>query len=95
MVDDPVADDVDYLAFLLHAPFQSDHGGRHHGAALRLEAVGPKYAVSDASLILDGDEQHTLRGTRLLTHQNDARDFDMAAVADAGEVSAAGDAAPS
>ena len=53
MVDDPVADDVDHFAFLLHPPFQPDHGSRHHGAALRLEAVGPKYAVGDAGLVLD------------------------------------------
>lgn len=46
MVDDPVADDVNHLAFLLHAPFQTDHGCRHYGAALRLEAVGPKYVLA-------------------------------------------------
>ena len=91
MVDDPVADDVDHLAFLLHTPFQPDHGGRHHGATLRLEAVGPKYAVGDAGLVLDRYEQHTLRGTGLLAHQDDARDFDMAAADVEGALSLLGE----
>ncbi len=56
--------------------------------------VGPQDAVGDAGLVLDRDEQHALGAARLLTDEDDAGDLDMAAVADGGEVGAAGHAAP-
>ena len=71
MVDDPVADDVDHLALLLHPPLQTDHRSRHHSAALGLEAVGPEDAVGDAGLVLDGDEEDALGAARLLADEDD------------------------
>lgn len=41
MVDDPVADDVDDLALLLHPALHADHRGGHDGAALPLEPIRP------------------------------------------------------
>ncbi|MBB6505202.1 hypothetical protein F4693_002189 [Sphingomonas endophytica] len=93
MVDDPVADDVDYLPLLLNPAIHPDHRRRHDGAALRLEPVRPEDAVGDAGLVLDGDEQHALGAARLLADKDDPRALDMAAVPDVGEVGTTGDAA--
>lgn len=93
VVNDAIADDVDDLALFLHPPLQADHGRRHHGAALRLEAVGPQDPVGDAGLVLDRDEQDALGRSGLLADQDDAGDLDVSPVSNAGEIRAAGDAA--
>ena len=86
VLDDPIADHVDHLAFALHAPFQPDHRRRHHCAMLRLETIRPQDPVGDAGFILDGDEQHAFGAARLLPDKDDARHLDVAAITDGAQV---------
>jgi hypothetical protein len=64
--DHPVDDDVDDLALLLEAAAQAHHRGRHDGAGLLFEPVGPEDAIGDPGLVLDRDEQHAARRTGTL-----------------------------
>jgi len=61
MIGDPIADDMDDLAFLLQSPAHRDHRGGHHLAPVDLEPVRPEDAVGDAGLVLDRDEQYAFR----------------------------------
>ena len=94
VIDDPIADDVDYLAFFLDPALHADHRCRHDGSALRLEPVRPEYAIRDACLIFNRDEEDALCRTRFLSNKDDAGDLDMATVSDAREIRATGHASP-
>lgn len=57
MTENPVADDMDHLPFLLHHPPHADHQCGLAAGALLLEAMTPDDAGDDVGLVLDG-EQH-------------------------------------
>src|SRR5688572_11566682 len=78
---DPVGDDVDDVAFLLHLAGDADHRRGQHGSAIFLVEALPDDNVGDATLVLEGDEGDVaLAGT--LTDQDDAREAHLAAVLD-------------
>ncbi len=93
IVDDPVADDMRDQFLALDATLHSDHRGRHDGAALCFETVGPQDPISNAGLVLDRDEEDAFGAAGLLADQDDPGDLDLATVLDVGEVSAADDPA--
>ncbi len=92
MVNDPVANDVDDLALLLHPALHADHRGGHDGSALALEPIGPQDAGGDSGFVFDRNEQHALGRSWLLANEDDTGDLDMASVADSRQVRAFGNA---
>lgn len=93
VVDDPVADDMDHLSFLLHPPLHTYHCGGHNGAPLRFESIGSQDAVGNARLVFNSDEQHAFGAARLLPDKDHASNFDTAAIAEGGQIGAANDSA--
>src|SRR3546814_4113165 len=91
MIGNPVADDVNDLAFLLKPTTDRDHRGGHDLAPVDIEAIWPQDAVGDAGLVLNRDEEHALRRARALPHEYHPGDLDVAPVSDLSEIGAAHD----
>ena len=88
MIDDPVADDVDDLAFFLQLAPHRDHRGRHHLPPVDLELARPEDALRHTGFVLDGDKQHALRRSWTLPHEDDTGDLDIASITDGAKISA-------
>ena len=67
----PVGDDVDDAAFLLHAPAHADIARAHHDRPEAFEDRRPHDDVGDAGLVLDRHEDHAVRRTRPLPHRHE------------------------
>jgi len=78
----PVADDVDDLAFLLETPTHGNHGSRHNLPAINLETVRPKDALRHSGFILDRDEKYPFGRAGPLPDEDDTGDLDIPARTD-------------
>src|SRR5580658_2574795 len=72
-IDEALGDDMDHLAFALHAALAFDELRAHDDAAITLEDAAPHHDVGDPSLVLERHEDDAAGGAGLLAHEHEPR----------------------